>query len=106
MTWGGLSFLLMFGLPSTLIALALFAGIWLSVGKRRPVLTSLVILAIGLLPVAWLASLPREELGVPGAGFVYVALIGPVLLACVWFVAGLAVFLKQTLVRHADRNAN
>ena len=105
MTWDGLLFLLMFGLPSTLVAVAVFAGIWLSVGKRRPVLASLAILTIGLLPVAWLASLPREELGVPGAGFVYVALIGPVTLACVWFVAGLAVFLKRTLVRQVDRNA-
>ena len=66
-------------------------------------LASLAILAIGLLPVAWLATFPREELFVPGAGFVYIALIGPVTLALIWFAAGVAVSLKRSFNARLSR---
>jgi hypothetical protein len=103
-TIGGFFFLLLFGLPSTVLALAIFLVIWLSVGKSKPFRAGLLCFGLAALPIIWLRSLPPDELGAPGAGFVYVALIGPLTLAVVSLIAGIVIGFRVALSR-ANRGA-
>jgi TRAP-type C4-dicarboxylate transport system permease small subunit len=78
-----LMFLLCFGYP--------MIGGWMLFAKHWPLHAGLTTLAIALLPIAWLFTLPSEEVGAPGTGFLLMLLVVPIGISLLLIVAGVLV---------------
>jgi hypothetical protein len=64
-------------------------GLWMLFVKQLPVRAGLSTLAIALLPVAWLFTLPSEEVGAPGTGIFLMLLAVPIGISLLLIAAGI-----------------
>jgi hypothetical protein len=63
-------------------------GLWMLFAKHWPVRAGLSTLTIALLPVAWLFTLPSDEVGAPGTGIFMMLLAVPIGISLLLIAAG------------------
>ena len=83
MTFALLMVLLFIGYP--------MVGCWMLFVKQWPLRAGLSTLAIALLPIAWLLTLPPEENDAPGTGLLLMLLAVPIGVSFLLIVAGVLI---------------